>query len=197
MYAKQKTGKKFETTQNVFRFWAVLNLTSVILVGGLIDSKRLIYIEGLPADQESGMKVSNKFMYPDECNQFCTNTEGCQSFSWNSRRSVCRFYTWPLDPDNFSKVPRTYWYVKNFREVRNSFGAGSITMNLANNYLEQPPRSLETTSQTTSLTSSYTTSLTTEKNTSQTTTRVTTSQTTSSTSPIAFCGFFCNLFGYG
>ncbi|XP_063724837.1 uncharacterized protein LOC134852908 isoform X3 [Symsagittifera roscoffensis] len=170
MYVKEKNERKFKTAQLFFRLWSVIHATGVFLIEGSINSERLIYIEGLPADHKDAMKVSNKFMYPDEYNQYCANTEECQSFSWNSQNSDFRFYTWPLDPNNFSKVPRTYWYVKNFREVRNRFGADSMKMNTVNNYLEQEPRSLETTSGTTSVTSSYTTSVTTQGITSQTTT---------------------------
>ena len=123
-----------------------------------LDVTNLIYIQGKPVDYFFSIDAPSKFMYPDECDQYCINTESCKTFAWNSQTSECRVYDFDLDPANFVKSDKQqFWMVRNFRTARKQKGVNAYSLTELNNYENIEGEELKTTSKTTSATLSLTT----------------------------------------
>ena len=103
------------------------------------QSNNLTLIQGHPCNDSNGI-ITTTAKYARECDQICSETESCESFTWSRLNSTCKLYSTYLVKDCYVINDQTFWFVKNYPTNREEFDV-SVTLTKGNRYGN--PRSSE------------------------------------------------------
>ena len=100
-----------------------------------IDWNNLTIIQGYPCFPTSVEELlgTQHTAWPRECDNWCSETESCESFTWSRKNNNCKLFKNNLVRECYVTSDHDFWYVKHFVSSRHEFPV-SVTLTKANLY---------------------------------------------------------------
>ena len=82
----------------------------------------LAFIQGYPCSElDVRILKSEKTPFPRECDQLCSRSGRCESFTWSRTNSSCVLFATTLQKECFVRDDNQFWFAKNFAAHRGIF----------------------------------------------------------------------------